>query len=117
MTVVVLLLIISALWIIRMVRPVKGLAFVDSKVLSSPSEAMTMKILDVRDAADYRNCHIPSSINISIGRLPFVWKQELSPNESILIVSESPYKSKKAARLLKKQGFDQLYALRNMNCA
>jgi rhodanese-related sulfurtransferase len=118
MPILVLLLVISIFWIIRIVWPVNGLAFVDSEALKNASEVTaTMKILDVRDAVDYQNCHVPSSINISIGRLPFLWKKELSPNEPILIVSDSPYKSKKAARLLKKQGFDRLYALREMHCA
>jgi rhodanese-related sulfurtransferase len=118
MPILLVLLGMIIFWSIRSVLPVKGLAFVDLEIVKDASmEDASLKMLDVRDAIHYQNCHIPGSINISIGRLPFVWKKELSPNEPILILSDSRYKSKRAARVLKKQGFYRLYALREMNCA
>ncbi len=108
----------SFLWIVRIIWPVGGLVFVDSKVLKETSEiSQTTKLLDVRDATHFQECHVNGSINISIGRLPFVWGKELSPNDSVLILADSRYKSKKAARILKRRGFHQLYAVRDAFCA
>ncbi|MHA6532134.1 rhodanese-like domain-containing protein [Paenibacillus sp. BAC0078] len=118
MLIVIMLLVICALWFIRYLWPVNGLAFIDMEAMARSGEAYgAMKILDIRDAVDYQSCHMPSAINISIGRLPFVWNKEISPIEPVLIMSDSLYKSKKAARLLKKRGFNRLYALRGLPCS
>ncbi|MNJ42597.1 molybdopterin biosynthesis protein MoeB [compost metagenome] len=103
---------------IRNLLPVKGLAYVDASILNDTSELPEeTRMLDVRDEVFYRECHVQGAINISIGRLPFVWSNELSPNEPILILSDSNIKSKRAARLLKSRGFRQIYAVRGHFCA
>ncbi|EXX86448.1 hypothetical protein BG53_06150 [Paenibacillus darwinianus] len=118
MSILFLLLSLGVIWIIRSFWPVNGLAFVDSGILESVSEqTKTMKILDVRDAVDYRQCHFPGSINISLGRLPFVWNKELSPDEPVLILADSRRKSMRAARVLKNNGFFELYAIRKVYCS
>ncbi|MGW8443317.1 rhodanese-like domain-containing protein [Paenibacillus sp. S33] len=48
-----------------------------------------MKILDVRDVSKYSTGHIPSSLNISFGRLPLVWSKNLAPNDKVIIFSSS----------------------------
>lgn len=76
MPILFLLLGFAFFWLIRMVWPVKGLSFVDPKVLKDVSNIQTnLKMIDVRDAVEYQKCHIDGSINISLGRLPFVWKR------------------------------------------
>ncbi|MBU5442376.1 rhodanese-like domain-containing protein [Paenibacillus sp. MSJ-34] len=124
MAILIVLLIMTAIWFIRRIWPVTGVTYVDSvdSVDSNMLQARgngreDVKIIDVRDAADYETCHLSGAINISIGRLPYVWKKELSPGEPVLIFSDSPYKSKKAARMLKNKGFRQIYALREKKCA
>lgn len=98
--------------------PVKGLAYVDASILNGASGLpQETKMLDVRDEIFYRECHVQGAINISIGRLPFVWRSELSPSEPVLILSDSKIKSKRAARLLKSRGFRQIYAIRGEYCA
>lgn len=103
---------------IRNLLPVKGLAYVDASILNGASGLpQETRMLDVRDEIFYRECHVQGAINISIGRLPFVWRNELSPSEPVLILSDSKIKSKKAARLLKSRGFRQIYAIRGEYCA
>ncbi|MFD3261442.1 rhodanese-like domain-containing protein [Paenibacillus lentus] len=103
---------------IRNLLPVKGLAYVDASILNGASGLpQETKMLDVRDEIFYRECHVQGAINISIGRLPFVWRNELSPSEPVLILSDSKIKSKRAARLLKSRGFRQIYAIRGEYCA
>lgn len=116
--ILLVLLAVGMLWILRTVWPVSGLSFVDSRILAAAKEEMTtMKIIDVRDAVDYQKNHYPGSINISLGRLPFVWRKELSPGEPVLILADSRRKSIKAARVLRSNGFSKLFALRRVNCA
>lgn len=118
---ILLLLLISGviIGILRMSWPVRQLIFVDIQVLTDTSiiQTNTMKMLDVRDAVDFAQCHIEGSINISLGRLPFVWEKELSSEEPVLILASSRYNSKRAARILKSRGFNQLYAMNERYCA
>lgn len=76
-----------------------------------------MKLLDVRDAMDYEACHVNGSINISLGRLPALWKKELSPEDSILIIADRDYERRSAARILRRRGFRKLYTGEGKGCA
>ncbi|OME88289.1 hypothetical protein BK120_03035 [Paenibacillus sp. FSL A5-0031] len=107
------------MWFIyRRFTPLKNLTYVDEKALNEKGIIPdSSKILDVRDSTEYEKCHVDGSINISIGRLPYLWNKELAPNDSVLILSDSFYKSKKAAKILKKHGFSQLFTVRNQQCA
>ncbi|MBE1445150.1 rhodanese-related sulfurtransferase [Paenibacillus sp. OAS669] len=68
-------------------------------------------LLDVRDSVDYYEGHLDGAVHISLGRLPFVKKKELRKEASIIVISDSKYHSKKAARILKKSGYSHLAAL------
>ncbi|MFD1177422.1 rhodanese-like domain-containing protein [Paenibacillus puldeungensis] len=104
-------------WLLWRFWPVKGLNFIDPNTLCDDTELPKQVIkLDIRDASFYQECHMNGSINISLGRLPFVWRKELSPEEPVLILSDSKYTIKKAARMLRRRGFQQLYALRGDVC-
>lgn len=70
-----------------------------------------IKWLDIRDSSDFEKEHVPESINISLGRLPFVWGKDLSPKDSVIILTDQYFKGKKAVRILRKQGFEDLYLL------
>lgn len=99
------------LWTLRRHWPVQGLIELENPDQGeAQSSGPTMKMLDVRDASLYLTGHIPGSLNISTGRLPYVWHQSLSPEDEVTILSDSKYQIKKAARILKKQGFRHLYA-------
>lgn len=104
-------------WLLRRLWPVRGLNFIDPNTLNDGTELPKQVIkLDIRDASFYQECHMSGSINISLGRLPFIWKKELSPEEPVLILSDRKYTVKKAARMLRRRGFRQLYALRGDVC-
>lgn len=70
------------------------------------------KILDVRDASEYWDGHIPGSVNISVGRLPVVWRKDLSPADEVIIVSRNWFQREKAARIPARRGFHRLYAVK-----
>lgn len=106
------------LWLIRQLLPVKGLSYVDLAALRETLE-MTgeAKMVDVRDPFLYEKCHFSGAINISLGRLPYLWSKELSPDEPVVILSDNVHQSKRAARLLKNRGFRKIYAVRGEFCS
>ncbi|MBQ4900839.1 rhodanese-like domain-containing protein [Paenibacillus sp. Marseille-P2973] len=108
----------AGLWLVHRFWPVKGLAYVEaSKLRETPEIPAEAKMVDVRDAYFYEKCHVSGAINISIGRLPFLWNKELSPDEPVVILSDSLHQGRKAARLLKSRGFQEIYAVRGKFCA
>jgi rhodanese-related sulfurtransferase len=86
-------------------KPVKGLLFIDSMTLCAKISNAKVQILDVRDSIDFAENQISGSINIYVGRLPYVKKKELHNDQEMIIVSTSKYDIKKAARTLKKAGY------------
>ncbi|MGG0822538.1 rhodanese-like domain-containing protein [Paenibacillus turicensis] len=113
MTLIYIVVSLLAIWLFIQLRPVSSLTYVDSQECDSLLERWSnVKILDVRDASQYLQGHIPGSINISIGRLPVVWNKELSPDQKVIIFSENWLTQKKAARILSRRGFQYLYAVK-----
>lgn len=107
-----ILIVFSIVRFLRSAWPVRSLSYVEARdVRELADQSLDMKMLDVRDAVDYEKDNIRGSINISIGRLAYVWQHCLSPDDSVLILAGSYYKRNKAARILYKQGFRKLYAV------
>ena len=100
-------------WLFIQLWPVSSLTYVNSQEWDPSLERWSnVKILDVRDASEYLQGHIPGSINISIGRLPVVWNKEMSSDEEVIIFSQNWLTRKKAARILSRRGFRYLYAVK-----
>ncbi|AFC28571.1 hypothetical protein PM3016_1653 [Paenibacillus mucilaginosus 3016] len=118
MSILIVLLVFCIVWAVRSWMPVRGLTFVESGSLHSLSTQAqgTLKMIDIRDELDAREDPIPGAVNISLGRLPYVWKKELTPGEPVLILSDSRRQSMKAARVLQRKGFAEIYALQNVYC-
>jgi len=106
--------IVIGVWLLRNILPVHGLTPIhpdDLKVIARDQE--DIKMLDVRDPVDYLREHENGTVNISLGRLPYLWKKELSTSEPVVILGGSGRQSKQAARFLKRVGFRQLYIIKN----
>ncbi|MFC4770129.1 rhodanese-like domain-containing protein [Effusibacillus consociatus] len=73
--------------------------------------------MNVRDAMDYEASYVNGSINISLGRLPVLWKKALSPEDSVLIIADRDYERRSAARILRRRGFRKLYTGEGNRCA
>ncbi|MNO58938.1 molybdopterin biosynthesis protein MoeB [compost metagenome] len=107
-----IVLILSIVRFLRNAWPVRSLSYIEAcDVRELADQTLAMKMLDVRDAVDYEKDSIRGSINISLGRLAYVWQHCLSPDDPVLILAGSYYKRNKAARILYKQGFRKLYAV------
>lgn len=100
-------------WIWIQLMPVSALTYLDSREWDEqPERWLNVKRLDVRDANEYWEDHIPESINISVGRLPIMWRKDLSPDDEVVILSRTWLQRKKAARILARRGFHRLYAVK-----
>lgn len=69
------------------------------------------QLIDVREPDEYREAHIPGAINVPVGRLS-EHLPKLSKDHPVLLYCRSGNRSGIAARMLKKQGFEQVYLLR-----
>ncbi|WP_340007623.1 rhodanese-like domain-containing protein [Paenibacillus sp. FSL K6-0276] len=107
-----ILIVINIVRVLRYAWPIRSLSYVEVRdVHKLADQSLAMKMLDVRDAVEYQQDSIRGSINISLGRLAYVWQHCLSTDDSVLILADSYYKRNKAARILYKQGFRKLYAV------
>lgn len=60
-------------------------------------------VLDVRSAEEYKQGHVPGSINIPLNTLP---KAELKKDAVIYVYCQSGSRSSRAEKYLKSQGFE-----------
>lgn len=92
--------------------PITGLRFMKcSDLRQAQKECPNLKMLDVRDVSEYMASPRKETINISLGRLPYVWEQELKPDDAVVIVTPKRSDGILAARKLKKAGFTSLFYL------
>lgn len=105
-----LFVVLILLYVYQRIRPINELKVLDINSLCSyrSKEPKQFQILDIRDQVDYYTEHINGSINISLGRLPYVKKDELKKDNVIVLVSNSIYQSKKASGILIKYGYKNL---------
>ncbi|MHB1117257.1 rhodanese-like domain-containing protein [Sideroxydans sp.] len=82
--------------------------FVDSKG-AAERQARGELLLDVREADDYKEFHVPNSTNIPFGRLESRLA-ELEPYKAkpIMVIDHSGLRSPRAWEQLKKAGFSQV---------
>ncbi|MDO7907957.1 rhodanese-like domain-containing protein [Paenibacillus sp. JX-17] len=101
------------LWLLRQLWPLHYLNFVSGEEAAAEGLLCPETTwLDVRDASEAQDHPIPGAINISIGRLPYTWDKYLSANERVLIFANHSFGAKRAARMLRKRGFQHLSAVR-----
>ncbi|UQZ83567.1 molybdopterin biosynthesis protein MoeB [Paenibacillus konkukensis] len=103
---------VSLYWMYRN-RPVRGVPSIEANVLLQRlrNEAGSLQIVDVRDQNDYYADHIEGSVNISLGRLPFIKKHGLNKEAETIIIADVNRESRQAARILRKSGFTRLVYL------
>lgn len=95
----------------RRLVPIHGLRLVKCSDLEQVKKhSRNLKLLDVRDVSEYEadQCHSKESVNISLGRLSFVWEQALNPEDEVVIFAPKKSEGYLAARKLKRAGFTSL---------
>ena len=81
---------------------------VEPKVAST-RQAQGELLLDIREADDYQEFHIPNTKNIPLGRLASRLA-ELEPyrNKTFMVIDHSELRAPRALELLQKSGFSQV---------
>lgn len=106
------LLALAVVWLMLRYRPFPGLQQIDASTLREKMRRRKkLKIVDVREPYEFQSGHIPGAVNLPLGRLAFVAKNELKPEEEIVLVCRSGNRSMVAARRLHKMGYTKLYNL------
>lgn len=84
--------------------PVAGLTYISCQEMQALRNGVpSIKAVDIRDSSLYLQGHMPESINIFVGRLPYVWHQELSSEDRIVLIGDRRYALQRAARILKRK--------------
>lgn len=59
------------------------------------------EIVDVREPGEYRSAHIPGAKNIPLGEMA-----TYHPEQPVYVICQSGMRSKRAAKMLRSNGFD-----------
>ena len=71
-------------------------------------------LLDVRSKQEFREGHLNNAINIPLYELEFCCNDKLEDKNKIIVVyCQSGIRSRKAVKILSKNGFRNLYNLKN----
>jgi hydroxyacylglutathione hydrolase len=88
-------------------RPVARIELIDAEELANRSEGDGILILDVRDADEFAEGHIPGSTHIPYGQLPDRLA-ELPTDRAIATICSGGKRSGLAASILQREGFEDV---------
>ncbi|MEK3735089.1 MULTISPECIES: rhodanese-like domain-containing protein [Paenibacillus] len=109
MLITLAVLAVAAVYVYRRYVPVPGLRMMNcSELHAARVERPDLKLVDVRDVSEFMANPKCDMINISLGRLPYVWDTVLKPGDDIVIVTPKRSDGFIAARKLRKAGFTSL---------
>ena len=107
-TIVSTLFIVLATWfVISRFLPVKGVQNINGKELKSIVGKKGKYFIDVRTVGEYRGNHMKGFQNIPLNDLASKANQ-LDKNKEVIVICQSGMRSKQAAKMLKKLGFQQV---------
>jgi rhodanese-related sulfurtransferase len=100
---------LSLLWPLIVRPPANELAPAQATLLINREEA---HIVDVREADEFANGHLPEAVNIPMSRLADrIGELEKFKDKPILVCCAAGVRSGKACGELKKHGFERLFSL------
>ncbi|MFA2809270.1 rhodanese-like domain-containing protein [Bacillus mycoides] len=107
-TILSTLFIVIAVWfVISRFLPVKGVQNINGKELKSIVGKQGKQFIDVRTVGEYRGNHMKGFQNIPLNELASRANQ-LDKNKEIIVICQSGMRSKQAAKVLKKLGFQRI---------
>ncbi|MGG0258945.1 rhodanese-like domain-containing protein [Bacillus mycoides] len=110
-TILSTLFIVIAVWfVISRFLPVKGVQNINGKELKSivgKQGKQGKQFIDVRTVGEYRGNHMKGFQNIPLNELASRANQ-LDKNKEIVVICQSGMRSKQAAKVLKKLGFQRV---------
>jgi len=103
-----ILLMILFVFFIKPFMPVKGITNLSVQETKDKLKDRQVQFVDVRTPGEYKANHQKPFKNIPLSNLPNKI-DALDKDKDIVIICQSGMRSAKAAKLLKKQGFQKLY--------
>lgn len=102
------LLFVAIIWfILQRFLPVKGITNISTQEVKNKLNNKKLQFIDVRTPGEYKANHRPPFKNIPLATLPQQSKQ-LDKQKEVVVICQSGMRSMKAAKILKKQGFDHV---------
>lgn len=96
-------------FILYRILPPRGVKKISADELQETmKQAKGKQIIDVREPNEYRKGHIQGARNIPLGQVKSA-VNGIPKDKETYLVCESGFRSSQAARILKKEGFQNLY--------
>ncbi|MGE7864166.1 rhodanese-like domain-containing protein [Bacillus mobilis] len=102
-----LFIVLAAAFVISRFLPVKGVQNISGKELKSIAGKKGKQFIDVRTVGEYRGNHMKEFQNIPLNELASKANQ-LDKNKEVIVICQSGMRSKQAAKVLKKLGFQHV---------
>src|SRR5699024_6206591 len=88
-------------------KPAKGMKTIDTNALKNKLKQKDIQFIDVRTRGEYEGNHIKQFQNIPLQTLKQSF-HSLDPSKEIIVICQSGVRSMQAAKILKKNGFEQI---------
>ncbi|WP_033829713.1 rhodanese-like domain-containing protein [Bacillus andreraoultii] len=106
----VIILMIAAFVIGRLLSN-RGITNITVEQAKNKFQDRNVQFIDVRTPSEYKSNHRPQFKNIPLSDLPGR-TSKLDKNKEVVVICQSGMRSAKAAKILKKQGFQKIYNVR-----
>lgn len=103
-----IIFIFIALFVINRFLPTKGVTNIAVAEVKNKFKDKNVQFIDVRTPGEYKANHRPPFKNIPLSNLSEKL-DKLDKDKEIVVICQSGMRSAKAAKLLKKQGFEKIY--------
>ncbi|MFD2627667.1 rhodanese-like domain-containing protein [Oceanobacillus kapialis] len=103
-----ILIIIIIMFFVNRLVPVKGIANISVREAKDKFKDNRVQFIDVRTPVEYKSNHRTPFKNIPLSNLP-AKVDKLDKEKEIVVICQSGMRSAKAAKMLKKQGFQKIY--------
>ncbi|GFZ75929.1 sulfurtransferase [Compostibacillus humi] len=101
-------IVIIAVFFLYRFLPVKGVVQISVQEAKEKFKDSNVQFIDVRTPGEYKAYHRKPFINIPLAALPEK-AGELDKEKEVVVICQSGMRSMRAAKILKKQGFQKVY--------
>lgn len=102
-----IIMIIAVVFVVKFFLPLKGISNITAKEAKDKFKEKDVQFIDVRTPAEYKGNHQKEFKNIPLSNLAGR-TNELDKNKEVVVICQSGMRSAKAAKILKKQGFEKV---------
>ncbi|WP_366249562.1 rhodanese-like domain-containing protein [Terribacillus aidingensis] len=103
----ILIILIVAFFVSRII-PVKGITNITVQEAKNKGKDKRVQFIDVRTSGEYNGYNSKPFMNIPLSNLP-AKIDTLDKNKEVVVICQSGMRSTRAAKILKKHGFNKIY--------